>query len=242
MLFVISPAKTLDFTVKSNIKPSSPLFNSKTKELIDTLQQISSCDIAALMSISNNLAELNYQRYQNFYTNEAKPALLCFKGDVYQHIDAANYSNEDFLYAQEHMRILSGLYGLLRPMDEIKPYRLEMGTKLKTRNCKDLYEFWQETVTKELSNEEFIINLASNEYSHVINSKKLNGKIINIVFKEENLKIVGLFAKRARGMMADYIIKNRINTPQALKNFNQANYIFNPEASDNDNYIFIRNI
>jgi len=249
MLAVISPSKTQDF-VKSELKRLTQLRQlDESNVLIDILKKKSKNEVASLMSISDKLAVLNYDRFQQFSTpldlNNAKQAILAFKGDVYTGIDAVSLDDDDMEFAQDSFRMLSGLYGVIRPLDLIAPYRLEMGTKLKTNRGKNLYEFWGDKISKVLNEDEsdVIINLASNEYFKGIDKKSLDAKIINIAFKELKkgvYKIVAIHAKRARGLMINYIIKNRIDDPKDLKDFESSGYKFRESLSDKDNWIFTR--
>lgn len=251
MLIVISPAKTLDFSSSPLATFSQPRLLPQSQQLIDTARDLAPEDIGKLMKISEKLSQLNWQRYQDFeppFTlDNAKQALLAFKGDVYTGIDTEHYSTADFAFAQQHLRILSGLYGALKPLDLIQPYRLEMGTRLKTSKGKDLYEFWDQQVT-EILNEDLeemplLINLASNEYFKVIKPKLLNARILTISFKENKdgvYKVIGLFAKRARGLMTDFIIKNRITTAEDIKQFDRENYTFQASLSNADQWVFTR--
>jgi len=225
MLAIISPSKTQDFSTPDQE------------------------ELSKLMSISEKLATLNYTRFQDFSTpfnfNNAKQALLAFKGDVYNGIDAPNLSKKDLTFAQDNLRMLSGLYGVVRPLDLIAPYRLEMGTKLANPRGKNLYEFWGSKISELLNEDEseVIINLASNEYFKGIDKKTLKPKIINIVFKEfkgDKYKIIGIYAKRARGLMVQYIIKNRIQNSQDLKSFAMEDYRFKEELSDSTTWVFTR--
>jgi cytoplasmic iron level regulating protein YaaA (DUF328/UPF0246 family) len=207
-------------------------------------------EIGELMHISDNLAELNDERFKTFqkdFTSEnSKQALLAFKGDVYTKIEVDEYSKEDFEFAQKHLRILSGLYGLLKPLDLIQPYRLEMGIKLENKKGKNLYEFWDKKISKainEASNGQTIINLASQEYFKSVHLKTLKSPLINIEFKEykdNSYKIIGFFAKQARGMMSNFAIKNRITNPEQLKTFNESGYEYSEKMSDEKNWIFVR--
>ena len=255
MILLLSPAKSLNYTSGVNYQKSYlPIFNDKIQQLAKAFKKLSANDLENLFKVSQKLSELNFNRYQDFsqeFNQEnSRQALLAFDGDVYNHITTDNYDDKDFEFAQKHLLILSGLYGLLRPLDLMQPYRLEMGTDLtKNTSLKDLgltnlYNYWQDDIAKYLSqtNEE-IINLASNEYFSAINPKLINNRIINISFKEtknNQLKIIGINAKRARGMMANYVIKNKITKSEELKKFNEANYSFNLEVSDQNNWVFSR--
>lgn len=257
MLIVISPSKSQDFSDQEfnvkNIPKTEPELLEDSKVLINELKQKSPEDIARLMDLSENLATLNYSRYQNFsppFTERnAKPALFAFQGDVYTDIEIDQYSEEDFEFAQDHLRIISGLYGLLKPLDLIQPYRLEMKIKLNTPDSNDLYEFWGDKITRLLNenlaaiNAKALINLASNEYFKAIDQKKLQGKVITPEFKEfkqGQYKVVAVYAKRARGMMTNFIIKNKITDPEQIKTFNEAGYEYHENMSTDDKWVFIR--
>lgn len=249
MIAVISPSKTQDFTALENIDFSNLRQEKSSLELIPTMQKMSQDDIASLMKISDNLAELNYKRFQGFSSTfdltNSKQALFAFKGDVYTGIDAASLSNNDLEFAQKNLRMLSGLYGVVRPLDLIQPYRLEMGTRLETTSGKNLYQFWGDKISKVLNEDEseVLINLASNEYFKGIDKKALDARIIDIAFKEMKdgkLKIIGIHAKRARGMMVRFIIDNRIEDPEELKKFNLDKYEFDEGLSDEKTWVFCR--
>jgi len=249
MIAVISPSKTQDFTALENIDFSNLRQEKSSLELIPTMQKMSQDDIASLMKISDNLAELNFKRFQGFSSTfdltNSKQALFAFKGDVYTGIDAASLSNNDLDFAQKNLRMLSGLYGVVRPLDLIQPYRLEMGTRLETTSGKNLYQFWGDKISKVLNEDEseVLINLASNEYFKGIDKKALDARIIDIAFKEMKdgkLKIIGIHAKRARGMMVRFIIDNRIEDPEELKKFNLEKYEFDKDLSDEKTWVFCR--
>ncbi|WP_319420202.1 peroxide stress protein YaaA [Pleurocapsa sp. FMAR1] len=259
MLILISPAKTLDFETPASVEYfSQPYFLADTEVLVEQLRQLSAPEISSLMKISDKLGELNASRYQtwqpSFDHTTAKQALLAFQGDVYQGMAVDNFNQQDFDFAQEHLRILSGLYGLLKPLDLIQPYRLEMGTKLTHSKLKDLsvntlYEFWQDKLTLAINqqleqlNLKTVINLASDEYFKAVKPKLLKGDIITPVFKDwkqGKYKIISFYAKKARGMMAAYIIKNKLQNTQDLKNFSEAGYGYNDELSDRQNLVFTR--
>src|SRR5690606_20991330 len=215
MITVISPAKTLDLSPVQTSTVTEPQFKKEIKELAGIMQKKSRADLQALMNISENIADLNKERFKNFSSEftlaNSKPALFAFKGDVYRKMNVEDYSQEQLAFAQEHLRILSGLYGLLKPLDLMQPYRLEMGIKLKNKKADDLYGFWQNKITKaldEAATDGTVINLASQEYFKAINPKKLKAKVIHITFKEYRegkYKIIAIFAKQARGLMANYI-------------------------------------
>lgn len=255
MIIAISPAKTLDMSKKEiDIKSSTPRYLDKSENVMKVLRELSPDDLGKLMKISLKLSELNYIRngmWKKESHEEEVPCIFAFKGDVYKGIDIEDYSDEDLEYANNHLRILSGLYGLLRPFDGIHEYRLEMGTKLKIEEKKNLYEYWGEDFLRDEllkdakeSGSEVIVNLASEEYSKVLRLEKLpEGNVITPVFKEYKngqYKIIGLYAKRARGLMTSYIIKNRINTPEEIKDFTEEGYKFNEELSNEKEYVFTR--
>jgi cytoplasmic iron level regulating protein YaaA (DUF328/UPF0246 family) len=249
MLAVISPSKTQDFEPAQIDVFTQTRQIEQSQVLVDLLKGKTQDDIASLMSISDKLSKLNFDRFQTFSTpftlSNAKQALLAFKGDVYNGIDASSLSLDDFEFAQGHLRMLSGLYGVIRPLDLIQPYRLEMGTKLKNSQGKNLYEFWGDQISQVLNvdESEVIINLASNEYFKGIDKKSINAKIINIAFKElknDTYKIIGIYAKRARGLMVNYMIKNRLTEPELLKDFNVEGYQFRQDMSDDLTWVFTR--
>ena len=249
MLAIISPSKTQDFSTPDIQDHTLTRQLDESKAVFKILKQKTQEELSKLMSISEKLATLNYTRFQDFSTpfnfNNAKQALLAFKGDVYNGIDAPNLSKKDLTFAQDNLRMLSGLYGVVRPLDLIAPYRLEMGTKLANPRGKNLYEFWGSKISELLNEDEseVIINLASNEYFKGIDKKTLKPKIINIVFKEfkgDKYKIIGIYAKRARGLMVQYIIKNRIQNSQDLKSFAMEDYRFKEELSDSTTWVFTR--
>ena len=249
MITLISPAKTLDLSTSNIEIHSLPDFQKDTLELVSILKKKSVQDLKKMMDISDNLAELNKKRYiefQNFFDiNNSKQALLAFKGDVYTHIDVENFSKEEFDFAQNNLRILSGLYGLLKPLDLMQPYRLEMGIKLENKSGKNLYEFWGKRISKainEVAKGDPIINLASQEYFKAVDQKEINSPIITPVFQEfrnGKYQVIGFFAKQARGMMVNHIIKNKITDPELLKGFNDEKYEFAGEDSKG-NWKFIR--
>ena len=249
MLAVISPSKTQDFEPAQIDVFTQTRQIEQSQVLVDLLKDKTQDDIASLMSISDKLSKLNFDRFQTFSTpftlSNAKQALLAFKGDVYNGIDAPNLSLDDLEFAQGHLRMLSGLYGVIRPLDLIQPYRLEMGTKLKNSQGKNLYEFWDDQISQVLNEDEseVIINLASNEYFKGIDKKSINAKIVNIAFKElknDTYKIIGIYAKRARGLMVNYMIKNRLTDPELLKDFNVEGYQFRQTMSDDLTWVFTR--
>ena len=253
MILLISPAKSLDYDPTKFKKHSLPTFAKEIKELVGVMKKKSSSDIRSLMHVSEKIADLNVERFKNFKStfNEtnAKQALLAFNGDVYTGMNTPDFNAKDLAFAQKHLRILSGLYGILKPMDLMQPYRLEMGTKLETKKGNNLYEFWGDKVTKEINlalkenKDDIIINLASKEYFKVIKPKALEGKVFNMHFKElrdGKYKIISFSAKKARGMMCNYVIKNKIKKVEDLKGFDQGDYVFNPELSTPIDYTFTR--
>lgn len=253
MLLVISPAKTLDFETPCNAEASYPRFRKETMELIGVLKEKTPEEIQQLMDISENLAELNVSRYNKFraakHPKVAKQSVYAFKGDVYIGLEAEELDDEDILYAQEHLRILSGLYGLLRPLDIIQPYRLEMGTRLAFDDYTTLYNYWADKIAKlvnrDLKNQgdKVLINLASQEYFKAIDRKALKARIVDVEFldfKNDKYKVISFFAKKARGLMARYIIRNRINDPEELKQFDLEGYYFDEESSSENKLVFKR--
>ena len=253
MLFVLSPAKTLDFETPCNKEASYPKFQREALELIGVLKEKSPEEIQNLMDLSENLAELNAHRYQKFAkaknTKRAKQAVYAFKGDVYVGLEAEELSDDDLLYAQEHLRILSGLYGILKPLDLIQPYRLEMGTRLAFDDYRTLYAYWADKLSKELNKQskkvanKTLINLASQEYFKAVDLKALKMNVIDVEFldnKNGQYKIISFFAKKARGLMAQYIIKNRIENVEDLQGFDYEGYFYDADASSESKLIFKR--
>lgn len=254
MLSVISPAKTLDFeTPPTTATYTQPAYLEQSAELIEILRDYSPQRLSELMGISDKLAGLNAARFAEwapqFSPENAKPAAQAFQGDVYHGLDAPSFSEQDNQEAQQRLRILSGLYGLLRPLDLIQPYRLEMGTKLANSAGKDLYAFWRDRLTQDISQavEEsgspVLVNLASNEYFKVIDAKRLTCRVITPVFKDEKngqFKIISFYAKKARGLMAAWMIRQRVDYPEDLKRFDANGYRFNNSLSDGDTWVFTR--
>ncbi len=252
MIIVISPAKSLDFETPAGHLPATrPDFIPQSKQLIEQLQKLSAQQIGGLMSISDKLAQLNHQRYQQwrprFTKANSKQALLAFTGDVYQGLDAPSLSAADIDFAQQHLRILSGLYGLLKPLDRMQPYRLEMGTGFANKKGKNLYEFWGEQLTDELNRllatEKVLVNLASNEYFKAVKARQITYPIITPQFKDlknGQYKVISFFAKKARGAMVRYILQKRIAKPEQLKKFTWQGYRFNAQMADGDNWVFSR--
>jgi cytoplasmic iron level regulating protein YaaA (DUF328/UPF0246 family) len=254
MLFVISPAKTLDFdTPASTDRYTLPRFTERSAALIDILKQKTPADIASLMTLSEPLAALNVSRYQSwrpsFTKANSKQAVLAFMGDVYEGLDARSLDADSLDHAQSRLRILSGLYGVLRPLDRMQPYRLEMGTRLAHANGRNLYDFWGDTLTESLNKElaEFaepvLVNLASEEYFKAVKPKKLKARLVECSFedmKNGRYKIISFYAKRARGLMARYALLNRLTAPEQLRDFDMEGYRFAADASDENRYVFRR--
>jgi hypothetical protein len=224
-------------------------FLEESALLIKDLKKLRSTDIQDLMKVSSKIAELNAERFNKwslpFNETNAKAAIYAFKGDVYTGLEAESLSEDDINFAQEHLSLLSGLYGLLRPLDMMQAYRLEMGTKFANKRGKNLYEFWGNKITEEINKREkdCVINLASNEYFKAVNKKVLNAEIVSPVFKDEKngtLKIISFYAKKARGMMTRFIIQNRIKNVEEIKNFNLGGYAFSENLSNNKEWIFTR--
>lgn len=254
MLIVVSPAKNLDYDTPSvTPKHTMPQMLEHSAELIDVCKGLTPADLSSLMSISDKLAGLNVARFSSwsmpFTPDNAKQAVLAFNGDVYTGLDATTFNDKDFAYAQDNMRILSGLYGLLKPLDLMQPYRLEMGTKLGNTRGANLYEFWGHHITDQLNetlatqDEPVLINLASNEYFKSVKKKALNGKIVTPAFKDKKngqYKMISFFAKKARGMMARYIIQNQVTTMDELLKFDLGGYVYNADLSKPDVPVFTR--
>ena len=253
MLFVISPAKNLDFETPATTKTASqPRYLAQSTKLITQLKKLSVQEVASLMSLSDKLAGLNLSRFQSWETpfnaDNAKQAMLAFNGDVYTGLDATTLDEADLTFAQQHLRILSGLYGVLKPLDYMQPYRLEMGTKLANTAGKDLYDFWGDELTQSLIAEpafadKVLINLASNEYFKAIKTKQLNARIITPIFKDAKngqYKIISFYAKKARGLMSRYIIDHKITEPEAIKEFDREGYYFSEAQSKGDEWVFLR--
>ena len=254
MLMVISPAKTLDFeSPAATKKHTAPDFLPQSQQLIDQLRLLSPADISELMHISDKLGTLNYERFLNWHTpfdtDNAKQAVLAFKGDVYTGLEAKSFNAKEFTFAQKHLRILSGLYGLLRPLDLMQAYRLEMGTKFANEAGANLYQFWGEQLNQAINQQlkknksDVLVNLASNEYFKALNAKKINADIITPVFKDfknGKYKIISFYAKKARGLMAAYVIKNQIKDVELLKQFDTDGYCYNPAMSTAREWVFLR--
>jgi cytoplasmic iron level regulating protein YaaA (DUF328/UPF0246 family) len=252
MKVIVSPAKKLDFETEcSSSLQSEPSFLTKTNVLAAELKKLQANDIGRLMKLSLNLSELNFKRFQNFSKlakpSTSKQAAFAFNGDTYTGLDVNSFSATEIKTAQKKLRILSGLYGILKPMDLIQPYRLEMGTRFKFDNYKNLYEYWKEDITgflnKEMKKDEVLINCASTEYFGAVDTQALKARVITPVFKElrnGELKIISFSAKRARGMMAKYIIQNNLSTPEEIKSFAEDNYVFSKKHSTEYELVFVR--
>lgn len=254
MVITLSPSKGQEFeSAAATAINTQPDQLSDSGVLIDELRKVDSTALRELMDISENIANLNVERYHAFSTpftlQNAKQALFAFKGDVYSGIEVDAYSEDDLEYAQQHLRILSGLYGALRPLDLIQPYRLEMKTRLANPGGSNLYQFWGERITDSLNKlleqqqEPVLINLASNEYFKAVKPKLLQGRLLTIKFKETKegkTRVIAIFAKRARGMMTDFILRNRIESPEGIKAFRQGGYRFSKADSDDKQWTFTR--
>jgi hypothetical protein len=263
MLVVVSPAKNLDFSsnlptfinshAKAALATSQPSLMGNIKELVKTCKKLSPADLSSMMKISDKLAILNAERFSSFkfpFTDaNARPAMYAFNGDVYTGLDAKSLDENSVAFAQSHLRILSGLYGVLKPLDLMQPYRLEMGRKLKVGKANNLYQYWAQTITKELNKaikdqgDEIVINLASNEYFSSIDSKLLSAKVITPQFKDEKdgkFKVISFYAKKARGLMARYIIENNVDNIESLKQFSVDGYEYDEVESSQESLVFKR--
>lgn len=254
MLILISPAKTLDFENARVVDTKTqPEYASKAKQLVSLLKKFEPAELMTFMNISEKLAALNHMRFKQWQPepddSTAKQAICAFKGEVFNGLNVDEWSNENFLFAQDHLRILSGLYGVLRPLDQISPYRLEMGTKLENKKGKNLYDFWDDTITKSIQkqlNEQgdnILVNLASNEYFKSVNTKKLKAEIITPVFKNAKngeYKVISIYAKKARGLISRYIIENEISDVEQLKLFDTEGYFYNDKLSKGNQWVFTR--
>ena len=254
MLTVISPAKTLDFeTPAGTPKATQPEFLARSAVLVEDARALSPQDIQTLMGVSKSIAELNYRRFKNwvlpFKLSNAKQSILAFKGDVYAGLEASTLTEAQLSFAQNHLRILSGLYGLLRPLDLMQPYRLEMGLKFANQGGTNLYQFWGETITQSLNNQlkkspsKVLVNLASNEYFRSVQSKALDADVVTPVFKDfkgDKYKVISFFAKKARGQMARFIIDNELDQPEGIKAFRAGGYRYNKAESSAREVVFTR--
>jgi uncharacterized protein len=254
MLLLVSPAKDLDFQPLTQSLPvTQPAMLTQSQQLVELCKTLTPADLSSLMHISDKLAGLNAARFASwhlpFTEHNAKPALFAFNGDVYQGLDAASLTTADISFAQQHLRILSGLYGVLRPLDLMQPYRLEMGTKLANPQGKDLYAFWQSDITERLNEQlsaidaDVVLNLASQEYFKAVKPRQLNARLVTPVFKDfknGQYKIISFFAKKARGLMARYVIQQRLSSVKQLEAFDLAGYVFNAEQSSDHELVFLR--
>lgn len=254
MLAVVSPAKKLDFeTPVPEMPVTQPVFLDDAVELVAVAQKKTRRDLMNLMHISEDLAELNVQRFAHFSTpfsrDNAKPAVYAFRGDTYIGLDADNLTSEDLDWAEDHFRMLSGLYGVLKPRDLMQAYRLEMGTRLENSRGKNLYEFWGDKIARHLNDitlehkNRTLVNLASNEYFKAVKTKLIEGPVITPVFKEikgNTAKVIGFSAKRARGMMSRFMIKNRIEAPEDLKSFDMDGYVYRDDLTQGNDWVFTR--
>lgn len=254
MITLLSPSKKLNFKNQESVPNFTQCdFINSAQELVNKAKNLSSEDLKDLMKISDSLANLNKERFnawsQPFTRSNSKQAILAFDGGVYSGLEAESFDKKDLEFAQNNLRILSGLYGVLRPLDLIQPYRLEMGIKFKNKRGKNLYDFWKNDVTDNLNNSlkqhdnNTVLNCASNEYFNVVDQKRLNGKILNTVFKEYRegqLKFISFNAKKARGLLAKFVINNQLNNNNDLKDFNLDNYKFDSSLSDESTYVFTK--
>ncbi|NMT63561.1 peroxide stress protein YaaA [Marinobacter orientalis] len=253
MLMVISPAKTLDYeSPLATTKATQPDFLNDACELVDQLKELEPHDISNLMGVSEKLGQLNAERFRTWHTpftlENARQAVLAFKGDVYTGLDAESFSDREFDIAQQRLRILSGLYGVLKPLDLMQPYRLEMGTRLENHRGKDLYAFWGSKITDELNrlmkaDDGVLVNLASNEYFKSVRKKELDARLVTPQFKDwknGQYKMISFYAKKARGLMCRYAIQNNISQADDLKGFDLEGYRFSEEQSSADNWVFLR--
>lgn len=252
MFIVISPAKKLNFDIPAPVHKSTQFkFKDEAEQLIKILRKCTKSEVSKLMKLSDSLTELNVKRYKDYKNDfdltNSKQAVFAFSGDTYVGLDAESLKAVEVDYAQRHLGILSGLYGLLRPLDLIRPYRLEMGTKLKNDEGKNLYDFWAPRLTNEvnkiLKKEKTLINLSSNEYFSALKRNDLKGEVVTPVFKEkkgDEYKVIGFCAKKARGMMSRFIIQNKISDVEGLKEFNSSGYKFNKKLSKENELVFTR--
>ncbi|MBW2437857.1 MAG: peroxide stress protein YaaA [Deltaproteobacteria bacterium] len=254
MIVVMNSSKTLDMQLPARTSEhSSPEFSAECASLVKALRKLSAAELASLMKISEKLAVLNVARYRKWKmrpgSSDAKQALLAFKGDVFEAMNIDTYTVEAFDFAQRHLRILSGLYGILRPLDLIQPYRLEMATQLSTRSAKNLYEFWGDKIhhslnaLKKKKKSGVLINLASQEYFKTVKANRLSATVITPVFKEQQdstYRVVAIYAKKARGRMCDFMIRRRLKQPPDLKSFNLDGYRFRAKLSTDTQWVFVR--
>ncbi len=249
MLVVLSPAKKLDMSAGPEVDATRPMFQDETKELAEVARGLSVPELQKLMRISESLGRLNADRFRDFGAMETKAAALAFAGDTYIGLEAGTLDAEELAWAQDHLRILSGLYGLLRPLDAIEPYRLEMGSRLKTARGKTLYDFWGDKIAEALNEQaaavgtQVLVNCASQEYFGAVQPEALGLRVITPVFMEEKPegpRIVSFFAKQARGAMARYIIQRRLTDPDSLRDFDTGGYAYRDDLSEGDRMVFVR--
>ena len=249
MLIVVSPAKKLDMTPVEGVEATRPQFADAAAELAGVARGLSPQELQKLMGISDKLARLNAERFRDFGEMETKPAVLAFAGDTYQGLEAASLDADEMRWAQDRLRILSGLYGVLRPLDAIEPYRLEMGSRLRTDRGKSLYDYWGDSIARALDEQaatlgtDTLVNCASQEYFGAVRGGAPSLRVITPVFMEEREggpKIVSFYAKRARGAMARYIIQHRLTDPEALHDFDSGGYRHRPDLSEDDKPVFVR--
>lgn len=256
MLIVVSPAKTLDYeTPVPTGEFTRPAHLKQSQLLINRLRDFSSLDLSELMHISSKIADLNVERNHQWKTpftvKNARQAMFAFKGDVYSGLDAYSMTEKNIEFAQQHLRMLSGLYGLLRPLDLMRPYRLEMGSKLETSNAKNLYQFWDMQITDAINKQlkaiksDTLVNLASNEYFKAVKSRSIKGRVITPAFKDYKngeYKMIGFYAKKARGLMSRYIIDHELTSVEDIKNFDSEGYEFKPALSEGNSWVFTRRL
>ena len=249
MLVVVSPAKKLNMSLVKGLNVSEPYFKKNVDELVNVVRDLSLKELEKLMDISTNLAELNKKRFNEFGNQQKKAAAFAFAGDTYKGLSVENLEKNDLEFAQKHLRIISGLYGLLRPLDEIEPYRLEMGSKLTGKHGSSLYEYWGNKISENLNQHaksigsEILVNCASNEYFNAIDTNNLSLKVITPIFMESKNgkeKIISFYAKNARGAMARFIIQNRLQSEEDLKKFDLDGYVYNDEKSSEGKLVFTR--
>ncbi len=249
MLVVVSPAKKMDMSPATGIHPTGPAFAKDAHALAEVARDLSQAELKKLMGISDDLAKLNAERFRNFGAQDRKPAALAFAGDTYQGLEAGSLDADELDWAQDHLRILSGLYGLLRPLDNIEPYRLEMGSRLKTERGKSLYDYWGDRLSKALNRyaddvgTDVLVNCASQEYFGAVDRDALNLRVITPTFldtKKGEVKVISFFAKKARGAMARFIVQNRLTDPESLKDFDSGGYRYDADRSTPDAPAFVR--
>lgn len=256
MIVLLSPAKSLDFSPSRLDTATQPAALDQSEALVARMRRFDANGLRDLMGISEKLAALNVERFRSFATpftpSNAKQALLAFKGDTYRDLPLDAYDDADFEYAQRHVRILSGLYGLLRPLDLIQPYRLEMGTRLTTERGRDLYAFWGDRITEAVNRalaeqgdvrDDVVVNCASDVYFKAVDPGRLEGRVVKPIFKDYKkgtYKVISFYAKRARGLMADFVVRGRVATVQGLKDFEGAGYRFDPKGSTESELVFLR--